>query len=77
MTQATHTYDTRYLVGYGGKARQVTLRVWVGTFGDYEIPDEFSDVKFKKNGRADRRYAKAKEFMRWVAAKEAKWAVGV
>lgn len=52
-------------------------RVWVGEFGEYEIPREFAHVKISKQGWPDLRCKDAVRFLEWAAkvdqdAKEAK-----
>ena len=41
--------------------------IWVGHFGEYELPDEFMDVRFRKDGWPDMRFNRAKDILAWVA----------
>ena len=42
------------------------MNVWVGNFGEYEIPTHLQDVKITRNGWPDRRCKRYAEFMDWV-----------
>lgn len=42
-------------------------RVWVGEFGDYVIPEEFSHVKISQKGWPDLRQKDALRFLEWAA----------
>ena len=50
------------------------LNVWVGTYGEYAIPEAvFALVKrFTKSGMPDRRYAGNTPFWAWVQEQEEK-----
>jgi hypothetical protein len=45
--------------------------MWVGDFGEYEIPPKWEDViRIAASGWPDRRYKEYRPFMEWVAAQE-------
>ena len=43
-----------------------SIRLWVGNFGDYVIPEKFWDVPLTKSGWPDKRYKRYEEFIAWV-----------
>lgn len=45
---------------------KIYAHVWQTDYGLYEIPKEFNDVMFAKNGYPDKRYKRYADIMKWV-----------
>ena len=44
--------------------------VWVGDWGEYPIPDEFKDVKIRKDHWPDQRYMRGREMVAYFKDKD-------